>query len=183
MAKCTPKHYLCVSQSILEHKIFIIRGKKVMLDRDLAELYGVETKYLNRQVMRNKERFPEEFMFQISQEEKEELVTNWHQFESLKHSYRNPYAFTEYGVAMLASVLNSQRAIKVNIQIIRTFIRLNQYLSTHNELGQKFKELEQRIGKQDETIESIVQAIKELLLRPNIEIPKTKFTIKGFRKG
>ncbi len=133
-----------------------------------------------------KERFPEEFMFQLNQKEKYELVTNWHQFDSLKHSRSNPYAFTEYGIAMLASVLKSRRAIQVNIQIVRVFIKLNQYLATHQELARRFKELETRvgrkIGKQDEKIESIINVINRLLLRPSIEVPKQRFRIRGFAK-
>jgi len=182
MGKFTPKQYLAVSQSALEQRIFVIRGKRVMLDLDLAALYGVPTKRLNEQVRRNLRRFPEEFMFRLTRVEALSLRSQNATSNRGGRRYL-PYAFTEHGVAMLASVLNSEKAIEVNIQIIKAFIRLNQYLSTHVELARKFKELEQRIGKQDETIESVVQVIRELLLRPNIEIPKTKFTIKGFRKG
>lgn len=169
----------------IESKIFVIRGRKVMLDRDLAELYGVSTKVLNQAVKRNKKRFPSDFMFQLKNQEiinlKSQFVTSswgglrWH-----------PYAFTENGVAMLSSVLNSERAIQVNIEIMRTFTRLNQYLSTHKELAQRFKELEdrveQKLGKQDEKIEAVINVINQLLLRPSIEIPKTKFKIQGFKK-
>ncbi|MCX6304672.1 MAG: ORF6N domain-containing protein [Bacteroidetes bacterium] len=91
----------------IEHFILMIRGNRVMIDRDLAVIYGVETKYLNRQVKRNLDRFPIEFMFQLNLKETNELVTNWHRFSSLKHSSYLPYAFTEHGVAMIATVLNS----------------------------------------------------------------------------
>lgn len=98
----------------MENLIFILRGQKVMIDRDLSLLYGVETKYLNRQVRRNPKRFPVEFVFQLSGDEKRELVTNWRRFNALKHSSVLPLAFTEHGVAMLAGVLNSDRAIKIS---------------------------------------------------------------------
>ena len=107
-----------IPQEIIEQRIFLIREQKVMIDRDLAELFGVETKYLNRQVKRNIERFPKEFMFQLTKKEKNELVTNWHRFASLKHSSYPPFVFTEHGVAMLASVLNSKSAIKMSIHIV-----------------------------------------------------------------
>jgi len=106
---------------IIATKIFIFRGKSVMLDRDLADLYNVTTKVLNQAVKRNIKRFPMDFMFQLTQKEKLELVTICDRFRSLKHSTTEPYAFTEQGVAMLSSVLNSERAILVNIQIMRAF--------------------------------------------------------------
>jgi hypothetical protein len=136
------KEYSLVLFEDIEQKIFLIRGQRVMIDRDMADLYQVETKQLNRQVKRNRERFPAEFMFQLTTEEKEQLVTNWHRFKSLKHSTTRPYAFTEHGVAMLSSVLNNERAIHVNIQIIKTFIRLREIASTSRELSRKLKELE-----------------------------------------
>ena len=102
-----------IPHETIEQRIFLIRGHKVMIDRDLAELYGVETKHLNRQVRRNIQRFPKEFMLHLTTEEKNELVTNCHRFKTMKHSSVLPYAFTEYGVAMLASVLNSEKAIQV----------------------------------------------------------------------
>jgi len=107
---------LIITQGLIENNIFLIRGQKIMIDRDLAKLYGVETKYLNRQVKRNIGRFPGEFMFQLNPEEKNELVTKCHRFETMKHSSVLPYAFTEHGVAMLASVLKSETAVKISIQ-------------------------------------------------------------------
>ncbi|MCX5727035.1 MAG: ORF6N domain-containing protein [Candidatus Saganbacteria bacterium] len=141
----------------------MIRGQKVMIDRDLAELYDVETKYLNRQVKRNIDRFPREFMFQLTSREKEELVTNWHRFDSLKYSSTLPYAFTEHGVAMLASVLKSGRAVKISIYIIKTFVKLRQMLSTHKELAQKLAELERKVEAHDGGIKSIFEAIRQLM--------------------
>ena len=156
----------------VENKIFIIRGQKVIIDRDLAELYEVETKYLNRQVRRNIERFPEEFMFRLSKEEQQQLVTNCHRFESMKHSTALPYAFTEHGVAMLSSVLKGDRAVKISIHIVKTFIRLREVILSHKELARSFKELEKRLGRHDQEISVIVDMIKRLISGP--EKPKTK---------
>jgi phage regulator Rha-like protein len=163
---------LLVSQGRIEQKILLIRGQKVMVDRDLAELYGVETKYLNRQVKRNKERFPGQFMFQLTRIEKNELVTNWHRFRILKHATSLPHVFTEHGVAMLASVLNSKRAIKLSICIIETFVRLRQILSTHKELAHKLEQLEHKTEKHDAEIQAIFEAIRQLMTPP--DKPKRK---------
>jgi len=127
---------------IIENRIFVIRGQKVMIDRDLAELYGVKTIALNQAVKRNAERFPEEFMFQLNDNEKNELITNCDRFKTLKHSSYNPYAFNELGVAMLSSVLSSKQAIAVNIQIIKTFVKLKEVALTHAELSKQLKTLE-----------------------------------------
>ena len=161
-----------VTQKIIEQKIFVIRGKKVIIDRDLAELYGVETKYLNRQVRRNIERFPEEFMFQLTEDEKKELVTNWHQFKNLKHSTSPPYAFTEHGVAMLASVLNSETAVRVSIYVINAFVRLRELATHYSDLAQKLTRLEEKVGKHDEEITGLIQAMRDLMSVP--EKPKRR---------
>ena len=166
-----------VPEEIIERKIFMIRGHKVMLDRDLAELYEVETKYLNRQVKRNKQRFPREFMFRLTETEKHELVTNWHRFESMKHSSVPPYVFTEHGVAMLASVLNSERAIKISIVIIKTFLKLRQILSMNKKLAYKLTELEHKIEKHDEDIHAIFEAIRKLMIPAPIK-PKSHIGFK-----
>jgi len=152
-----------------------------MLDRDLAELYGVETKNLNRQVKRNPERFPSEFMFQLTLSEKEELVTNWHRFNSLKHSTVLPFAFTEYGALMLAPVLNSPRAIEAGIFVVRAFVHLKEMLLTHKELAQKLKELEYKIETHDEQITAIFEAINQLLAPP--PTPKRKIGFEVKEKG
>lgn len=156
-----------IPDDAITSRIFLIRGRKVMIDRDLSELYGVETKYLNRQVKRNKERFPDEFMFQLNRDEKHELVTICHRFGTLKHSVNSPYAFTEHGVAMLASVLNSERAVKISIMIIRTFVRLRDILSTHKELVDKLTKLERKLMGHDAEIKAIMEAIKQLTLPPS----------------
>ncbi len=157
---------------IVDSKILNIRNKKVILDRDLAELYGVETKYLNRQVRRNIKRFPETFMFRLSRAEKAELVTNWHRFETIKHSSSLPYAFTEHGVAMLASILNSETAIQISIYIINAFVRLRELASNYTELSQKLAQLEGKIGKHDEEISGLIEAMHELMSVP--EKPKRR---------
>lgn len=133
-----------VPVEIIENKIFVFRGYKIMIDRDLAELYGVQTKVLNQAVKRNIERFPIEFMFKLKDIEKNELVTICDRFKSLKHSTSNPYAFTEHGVAMLSSVLNSEQAIAINIQIIKAFVKLRELSIAHKDLAVQLNELEQR---------------------------------------
>jgi len=160
----------------IESKIFVIRGQKVIIDRDLAELYGVETKYLNRQVRRNPERFPKEYMFQLTKAEKDELVTNWHRFETLKHSSVLPFAFTEHGVAMLSSVLNSKQAIQMSIIIINTFISLRQIVATHKKLAYKIEELERKHNKHELEITTIFRVLKKML-----EPPKNPPRKIGFR--
>jgi hypothetical protein len=155
-----------VPQEIIEKKIFLIRGKKVMLDRDLAQMYGVATKVLNQAVKRNMKRFPVEFMFQINYEEKNELVTNCDRLVSLKHSASLSYVFTEPGVAMLSSVLNSEAAINVNVQIIKTFVRLREIIFTHKELVNKLDKLEKRLDKKDEEVQVIFEAIHNLMEPP-----------------
>ena len=142
--------------------ILIICREKVMLDSDLATLYGVTTGNLNKAVKRNAERFPADFMFQLDAEEVANLKF---QFGILSWGERRrlPYAFTEQGVAMLSSVLNSERAVKVNIAIMRAFVKLREALDTNRELAKKFVELECRVGKHDEEIAAILEAIRQLI--------------------
>jgi hypothetical protein len=152
-----------IPQEVVENKILFIRGKKVMLDKDLAALYGVETKALNQAVKRNFSRFPEDFMFQLSKAEKNELVTNCDRFRRLKHSTFTPYAFTEQGVAMLSSVLKGELAVQVNIAIMRAFVKLREMLSTHKELRQKIEGIEK---KYDHQFKVVFEVIKQLLESP-----------------
>ena len=133
MAK--PTKVMLIPDEVVMNKIIIIRGIKVIVDRDLAELYGVTTKRLNEQVKRNRKRFPEDFMFQLTQEEKTDVVANCDHLVNLKFSPNLPFVFTEHGAAMLASVLNSQRAIEVNIQIVRVFSRMRELLLTHKDIS------------------------------------------------
>jgi len=159
-------------------RIFLIRGQKIMIDRDIAELYGVETKHLNRQVKRNIQRFPEEFMFQLNVEERNQLVSICHRFKTMKHSSSLPYAFTEHGVAMLASVLKSDRAIKISINIIKAFVKLREMLSTNKELAHKLEQLERKTEKHDEEIKLIFDAIRQLMAPPEPKKRKIGFIVR-----
>ena len=150
----------------IEQVILLIRGQRVMLDRDLAALYGVETKNLNKAVQRNPDRFPADFMFQLTLEEAE---ASRFQFGTLKRGQNIkylPYAFTQEGVAMLSSVLRSPRAVEVNIAIMRVFVRLRETLALHKELAQKLAELERKIEGHDAGIRTLFDAIRQLALPP-----------------
>jgi len=162
---------LAVSDELVVSKIYLIRGKKVLLDRDLAEMYGVETKALNQAVKRNKERFPSDFMFQMTSQEledwKSQIVTSNKEKMGLR---KLPYAFTEMGVAMLSSVLKSETAVEVNIQIIRIFTRMREVLLTNKDVLLKLEELERKMlfhhestNKHEEEIQTIFEALKQLL--------------------
>jgi phage regulator Rha-like protein len=168
-----------IPRELIEKKILVIREQKVMLDRDLAVLYGVTTKILNQAVKRNIERFPEDFMFKLTKNEKEEVVTNCDHLKILKFSPQLPYVFTEQGVAMLSSVLRSKRAIQVNIAIMRTFVKLREIFSTHKELVHKLNELERKFEKHDVEIHAIFEAIRQLMALPE----KTKKKIGFVKEG
>ena len=162
---------------VIERRIFLIRGRKVMLSNHLAELYEVEPRALIQAVKRNIARFPEDFMFQLSVEEFANLksqivISSW---GGLRRTA--PYAFTEQGVAMLASVLNSKRAVAVNIAIMRTFVRLRQILASHKELAEKLDEMEQ---KYDGQFRVVFTAIKKLMQPPRPKLNKNPF---GFQSG
>ena len=149
----------------IAQSIYLLRGQKVMLDFDLAALYGVPTGHLNRAVKRNGSRFPVDFMFQLGAEEARNLkcqigISSWGGRRAF------PYAFTEQGVAMLSSVLNSERAVKVNIAIMRAFVKLRETLETNRQLARKFAELERRVGKHDRKIDAILEAIRQLMAPP-----------------
>ena len=152
-----------IYQPSLEEKILVIRGHKVMIDRDLSELFGVETKYLNRQVRRNINRFPKEFMLVLTKKEKDELVTICHQFDNLKHSRYLPLAFTEHGVTMLASILNSEKAIKISICIVKTFMKLRHIVATHKNLEEKISNIEKNLSRHDKELSLIFDAIRKLM--------------------
>lgn len=155
-----------LSVEVVATRILIIRGRKVMIDVDLARLYRVSTKVLNQAVKRNDKRFPIDFMFKLTEDEKRGVVTNCDHLSSLKFSPYLPYVFTEQGVAMLSSVLNSERAILVNIQIMRAFVKLREILLTHKELADKLIELENKVEKHDSEIRSIFEAIRQLMASP-----------------
>ena len=174
-----------IPSEVIERKIYLIRGHKVMLDRDLASLYGVSVKRLNEQVKRNINRFPCDFMLVLT---RQEVMNSRSQFATLKQGQNIkylPYAFTEQGVAMLSSVLNSERAIRVNIAIMRAFVRLREILLTHKDLSDKiaglelkYKNHDMRFSEYDKHIMAIFEAIKKLMAPPP-EAPKRKI---GFRQ-
>ncbi len=152
-----------IPQEVIEQKILMIRGCKVMLDKELSKLYGVTTKRLNEQVKRNKERFPGDFMFQLTKQEENSLRSQNATLKRGSHSKYLPYVFTEQGVAMLSSVINSKRAIQVNIIIMRIFVKLRLIISTNKELVYKLNELERKIEKHDVEIQNIFEAIRQLM--------------------
>ncbi len=165
-----------VPTELIENKIYLIRGKKVMLDRNLAELYRVETRVLNQAVKRNSKRFPDDFMFSLTREEIlgiSQFVTSSR--SSLKFS-KTVTAFTEQGVAMLSGILNSDRAIYVNIAIMRAFVKLRGLIDSNKELAHKLAQLERKIEKHDEEIEAIFTAIRQLMTPP--EKPSRKIGFK-----
>jgi hypothetical protein len=168
-----------VAADVIAARIIEIRGKKVMLDSDFALLYGVQTKRLNEQVKRNKKRFPEDFMFQLTIKEKQEVVAICDHLEYLRFSPYLPLVFTEQGVAMLSGVLNSDRAVSVNIQIMRAFIQLRRMILTNVALRRKINEMEKKYDKQ---FAIVFQAIKQLLEAPKLpfETPLEKKKKIGF---
>jgi hypothetical protein len=173
----------------IERRIFLMRGQKVMLDKDLAELYGVETKVLNQAVTRNYDRFPEDFMFQLNKQEFDNLIFQFG-ISNLKSQFvtsswggvrKLPFAFTEQGIAMLSSVLRSKRAIRVNISIMRAFVHLRQIISGHKELAFKVKELEKQYSKHEVEITTVFKVLKKLMEPPKeVERPKKRI---GFITG
>ena len=174
-----------VPQKTVESKIYLIRSHKVMLSTDLAKLYGVKAKVFIQAVKRNITRFPADFMFQLTWDEVESLRSQFVTLEDSiskvssygsrkgRHAKYLPYAFTEHGVAMLSSVLNSERAVQVNIAIMRAFGKLREILATHKELAHKLNELEHKIEKHDAEIQAIFKAIRQLMAPPP-EKPKRK---------
>jgi hypothetical protein len=154
--------------------IVIVRGKRVILDRDLAGLYGTTTKRLNEQVKRNRGRFPEDFMFQLTKKEKAEVVAICDHLAKLKFSPGLPNAFTEHGAIMVASVLNTEKAIRISVFVVRAFVKLREMLSTHKELAHKLAELERKLQNHDESIKSLMVAIRQLMRPPEPETPKKR---------
>ena len=157
---------LTLSQQHIENRIFTIRGKQVMFDRDLAEMYQVEVKRLNEQVKRNIDRFPETFRFQLNSQEKDELVANCDRFESLKHSAVNPYAFTEQGVAMLSAVLRSDIAVKVSIQIMNAFVELRKLVGQETLQHLRLSSIENKLIEHDQKFNKLFSALE------NSELPQ-----------
>ena len=161
-----------ISSQRIEQMIYFARGRKVMMDADLARIYGVTTARLNEQVKRNLERFPSDFMFQLTRQEFRVLML---QFATSKRGrggrHKLPYVFTEHGAIMLAAVLNSMVAVHASVQVVRAFVRLKQILASHLELARKLNELERKLEGHDETIRNLFEAIRQLLDPP---VPKRR---------
>lgn len=155
-----------INEQNIQTKIYTLRGLQVMLDRDLAELYGVEPKRLNEQVKRNLNRFPQHFRFQLTQIEKDELVAICDRFNTLKHSTALPYAFTEQGVSMLSAVLKSDLAVEVSIKIIDSFVNMRKFISQNALLFQKIDTMEQKLLQHDEKFNQLFNAIESKEIKP-----------------
>src|SRR3990170_4842359 len=170
-----------IPTEVIELKIMLIRGQKVMLDRDLAQLYGVETRVLNQAVRRNLDRFPDDFMFSLTREEitriSQFVISSSASLETLKFS-KNVMVFTEYGIAMLSSVLNSDRAIEVNILIMRAFVKLREMIASHKDLAKRLDEMEK---KYDAQFRVVFDAIRELMIPPDEDKRKIGFLAKEGR--
>ena len=154
----------------IARQILVIRGQKVMIDADLAALYGVPTKRLNEQVKRNPGRFPADFVFQLTRAERDEVVANCDHLQQLKFSPTMPFAFTEHGALMAASVLNTPRAVEVSLYVVRAFVELREALATHKELAKRLDELESRLERKlathDQAISGVLEAIRQLMAPP-----------------
>jgi len=168
-------------QQLIQKKIFEIRGQRVMLDFDLAEMYETETKRLKEVVRRNIDRFPEDFMFELKRDEYNALRTQIASLEKGKgkHSKFNPFAFTEQGIAMLSSVVKSRKAVEVNISIMRTFVLIRNYALSHKDLTDKLKELENKYNRQ---FKDVYEAINYLLQKDKQETEQQKRKRIGFKK-
>lgn len=175
----SPASKLPVPVEVIERRIYLIRGKKVMIDSDLAELYGVPTFRLNEAVKRNRRRFPEDFMFQLTKEETESLTSQIAMSKAGRGGRRTrPYVFTEQGVAMLSSVLNSERAIEVNVAIMRAFVKLREMLESNEELNRKFAALERKLATHDKYFRVVFEELRKLIAAP--EKPRRRI---GFTTG
>jgi phage regulator Rha-like protein len=168
-----------VAPESIARRILLLRGQRVMLDAALAELYGVPTKRLNEQVRRNADRFPADFMFQLTEEEfvslRSQIATS-----SAKHGGRRhlPFAFTEHGALMLGNVLRSDRAVEISLLVVRTFVQLREMLATHKELAVKLEALERKIGSHDQAIAGLIDAIRQLMTQPAGKSRPIGFTAK-----
>jgi len=168
-----------LADEVVMNKIYLVRKKKVMMDRDLAELYGVETKHLKQTVRRNMRRFPNDFMFQMRSTEfkrwRSQFVTSNSDKKGLRYA---PFCFTEQGATMLSCILNSERAIAVNIQLIRIFTKMREMLLTHKDILLQLEKIERKLGSHDEQIERIFSYLKQLLNPPQPERRRI-----GFRRS
>lgn len=162
----------------VEQFIFTIRGERVIIDADLAILYGVTTKRLNEQVKRNKKRFPEDFMFRLTKEEKAEVVANCDHLKNIKYSNMLPNVFTEHGALMAANVLSSERAIDMSVYVTRAFIKMRALLGQHGEILKRLTQLESRVSNHAENIKAIIEAVRQLM-----QPPKSKSRLIGFNNN
>ena len=172
-----------IPDEIIMNKVFIIRDHRVMVDSDMAELYGVSTKRLNEAVKRNSSRFPVDFMFQLTMKEKEELVANCDHLKKLKFSPYLPYAFTEHGAVMLASVLNSERAISVNIQIVRIFNKMREMMLLHKDLLVEMQKMNNKLTDHDDKILLIFEYLKQFEDSKIQELEQQNRPKIGFKQG
>ena len=157
---------LIINENNIKDKIHTIRNQQVMLDRDLAELYGVETKVFNQAVKRNIKRFPQNYRFQLTENEKNQLVTNCDWLNSLKHSSSLPYVFTEQGVSMLSAILKSDKAIDISIKIIDSFVSMRKLISQNIPMFERFERIEQRLTIHDENFDKLFEALEDKTLKP-----------------
>lgn len=165
-------HLPSLSMERIDRTILVIRGQKVILDADLAALYGVPTKVFNQAVKRNRGRFPSDFMFRLTPEEKTEVVTKCDHLRKLKFSSVPPLAFTEHGAIMAAAVLNSPRAIAVSVYVVRAFIRLREVIASHHEFAGKLAELEQKLIEHDGRFAQVFEAVREMMQPPPIPLKR-----------
>ena len=171
-----------IPTEVIASRILLIRGKKVMIDNDIAELYGVTTKRLNQQVNRNINRFPNHFMFELTEDEKSEVVANCNHLKNLKFSSTLPKVFTEHGIMMIANVLRNERAITMSIKIIEIFIEMREVLTIHEDLLVKMQEIQQKVSLNENQIMLIFEYIKQFEEIKRQELEQTpRVKIKGFK--
>jgi hypothetical protein len=161
----------------IEDLIIELRGQNILIDSDIASLYGVTTKRLNEQVKRNQNRFPSDFMFRLTKEEKNKLLINFQRFNKLKYSNSNPNAFTEHGAIMLASILNSEVAVHTSIQIVRAFTKMRSMLATNQDLAKKINNIEEKLSEHDSQIKDVIAVIKSMILPNKASNKKIGFNI------
>ena len=169
---------IIIPNEVISNKIYFIRNQKVMLDRDLAELFSVPTKRLNEQVKRNSNRFPEYFMFQLTQIEKEEVVANCDHLRKLKFSSALPYAFTEHGTMMLANVINSEKAVETSIWIIEVFVKMREYMSENATIKLELEQIKKKLVNHDKNIELVFSYLDELIEKREDNTERTKIGYK-----
>jgi phage regulator Rha-like protein len=169
---------LIITDEFIMSKILLIRDTKVMIDRDLAQLYGVTTKRLNEQVKRNLKRFPSNFMFQLTEIEKEQVVANCDHLEKLKFSSTLPYAFTEHGTMMLGNVLNSDRAIQFSIKIVEAFVKMREFLTNTVNVKLEIEEIKKKLSNHDKNIELVFSYLDELMEKQDNKVERNKIGYK-----